>query len=58
MTTTNKKVYVATCRCGFMALNTSRTYEEACRVAQAHKNLNPDLCSPTIFSDNVPKMLA
>jgi hypothetical protein len=52
------RIYVATCRCGFMALNASRTYEAACHVAQAHRDLNPSLCSPTIFADDVPLALA
>jgi hypothetical protein len=52
------RIYVATCKCGNMALNSSRTYEGACHIAQAHKDLNPSLCSPTIFADDVPAALA
>jgi len=52
------RVYIATCGCGHMALNTNKTYEGACHVAQAHKDLNPSLCSPTIFADDVPVALA
>lgn len=52
------RIYVATCKCGNMALNTSKTYEAACHVAQAHKDLNPTKCSPTIFADDVPQALA
>ena len=52
------RVYVCTCGCGHMPLNQSRTYEDACHVAQAHKDLNPALCSPTIFADDVPVALA
>lgn len=52
------RVYVVTCRCGNVPLNQSPTYEAACHVAQAHKDLNPRLCSPTIFADDVPAALA
>lgn len=48
------RIYIATCKCGLMALNQSRTYEAACHVAQAHRDLNPTKCSPTIFADDVP----
>lgn len=53
------RVYVATCRCGNMPLNQSPTFEAACHVVQAHKDLNPVLCaSASIFADDVPAALA
>lgn len=52
------RIYIVTCKCGMMALNSSRTYEQACHVAQAHKDLNPAKCSPSIFADDVPARLA
>lgn len=51
-------VYAATCRCGGMSLNSSASYADACHIAQAHRDLNPALCSPTIFADEVPAALA
>jgi hypothetical protein len=51
------RIYIVTCGCGTVELNSSRSYEAACHKAQAHSDLTGK-CAPTIFADDVPAAVA
>lgn len=53
------RIYIATCPCGTLALNTARSYEAACHTAQAHADLTGRCAaSVRIIADDVPAAVA